>query len=1208
MKKRNKRSTLRFLSVLLSLCLLLAMTPAVSAQTNETTTPETTTSSSGYTMEDLLAGLITPYELFEKPDPSVIPDAVGTDQAYARAHIERMYSEENGLDTVIFKNPDQSRTVYLFDYPVKYRDAHGITKDISLTVQNHPTQTGAYQSAPGTVQTNFSKNVTDGIALQHEEISVKLIPVLPTPELQPGETMQMTANAVAQLKDSKTVSYAYDAKTTIEYSPTYTGFKEDIVVQEYTGQTEYHFLLQTNGLTLQKINESYFLTDSEGNIKATLGDIIIFTADEKNNTMGGMTHETLRENQLYGLTIHVDAEYLQDENTAYPIRIDPTLEINYDNNGTGAIEDATLNSDGVTTGGSGSIYVGNRSSYGLARVLMKFPGLTNYASYISESCQIINAEVQIRDMLCQADEMQVNCHIFSGNTWSESSVNWSNANPNVYGYLLSSQTVSYAIGAAKANPHRYAFDITLALKIWYSGNGDFNKGIIFKTTDAIENGSTYISKTFASYNRASYKPFLSVTYTGLSRPFADGRYYIKNKRSGKYLTCQEADVYGNAYQMTFDGNTDQQWRFTYLNNGYYSISCGEDEYYALSIEGNAYMNNETNVSLFFNSGTTGNTVGSYAQWYVVSNGDGSYRIASQCSYETRVLTVIGASMENAANVFQYQYNASHNDEWYIEPCVDKLSSTRTFSAFDFGNGTEYDEVSLFAQNMRNLGYYEVGTFLTTDKVLDPTKVKEIGQFSDIVYLNGHGDRTAALVIQNATGSWVDGLSADSTILDYYYDNVSCSDSIGATLDPARANVTNSFWNQKTKWVIMGQCSQMNYGAVSGTPITDNPNLGNYWNGLNNSQIWARTMLGSDHRMHGYLGYYESAPEAEVHYSILQDFFENLNLTLNGTHIHNFVSAWDEANSGFLGFGDANWGAIYHSANANDNITAFTPSTTPGSDYTIYLLRHDFIDIPVDISLESTVNNRAYYTMNNGSQKINTNLSLQLIPKTLSVAQKTTVKNYLETQLAQTGNLTFNTDGSVSYKRVAKDWGERNLAYNKTAVEAINLAKQHLNAMGLLPKGNYRTAVSGVTRREMDLGDGKQVDDTPEVVEYTVHFYHQLNGVDVLSDQGEGITVTVDKYGVADMKYRWSDIKTATKMSATTAQALSLNAAREQYLQAKSEDTVQDSSNGSVVVTQAYYVNDGNTTSLWTFSDSATYLNPVLIDAEKGNTGYELSDD
>ena len=40
--------------------------------------------------------------------------------------------------------------------------------------------------------------------------------------------------------------------------------------------------------------------------KATIGDIIVFTADERNNAMGSMTYETVRANQEYVLTIHLD--------------------------------------------------------------------------------------------------------------------------------------------------------------------------------------------------------------------------------------------------------------------------------------------------------------------------------------------------------------------------------------------------------------------------------------------------------------------------------------------------------------------------------------------------------------------------------------------------------------------------------------------------------------------------------------------------------------------------------------------------------------------------------------------------------------------------------------------------------------------------------------------------------------------------------------
>lgn len=36
---------------------------------------------------------------------------------------------------------------------------------------------------------------------------------------------------------------------------------------------------------------SYYLTDASGAVKAAIGDILIFTADERNNTLGTLTHD-----------------------------------------------------------------------------------------------------------------------------------------------------------------------------------------------------------------------------------------------------------------------------------------------------------------------------------------------------------------------------------------------------------------------------------------------------------------------------------------------------------------------------------------------------------------------------------------------------------------------------------------------------------------------------------------------------------------------------------------------------------------------------------------------------------------------------------------------------------------------------------------------------------------------------------------------------
>ena len=243
-----------------------------------------------------------------------------------------------------------------------------------------------------------------------------------------------------------------------------------------------------------------------------MGDIIIFTADERNNALGSMTHTTVREDQQYIVTIHIDAEYLKDEKTKYPIRIDPTIEITYDGNGASAIQDVTLNQNSGSSGTSGSLYVGKRNTYGISRTLMKFPGLN--LNSIPSNCTIDSAYIEIRDLMCETTAMTVNAAMFMGNDWNESTANWSNTNPNLYSPISGgSVSVSYSNGTAVSPNHRYSINITKAVRLWKSGLYPHAKGIILKADDSVENGSSALYKTFASYNRASNKPSLKINYT-----------------------------------------------------------------------------------------------------------------------------------------------------------------------------------------------------------------------------------------------------------------------------------------------------------------------------------------------------------------------------------------------------------------------------------------------------------------------------------------------------------------------------------------------------------------------------------------------------------------------------------------------------------------------------------------------------------------------
>ena len=121
---------------------------------------------------------------------------------------------------------------------------------------------GNFVSAQSDVIATFPKGLEDGITLKNEDENVNLSMYIQkdTDKLRGERT-----NA-----NSQGVEYIYDASTSIEYELTYTGIKENIIVSEYTGQTEYSFVVNTNGLKLVKKGRTYSLVDDKDNVKAVI--------------------------------------------------------------------------------------------------------------------------------------------------------------------------------------------------------------------------------------------------------------------------------------------------------------------------------------------------------------------------------------------------------------------------------------------------------------------------------------------------------------------------------------------------------------------------------------------------------------------------------------------------------------------------------------------------------------------------------------------------------------------------------------------------------------------------------------------------------------------------------------------------------------------------------------------------------------------------
>lgn len=161
------------------------------------------------------------------------------------------------------------------------------------------------------------------------------------------------------------------------------------------------------------------------------------------------------------------------------------------------------------------------------------------------------------------------------------------------------------------------------------------------------------------------------------------QYYLKNNRSGKYLDIANGvDANGtNVLQWQHNGNSNQRWNMLYDSNlGVYKINpnCSLTRFL------DVYPANDLlrgNIDIWTDSNN--NDARKFA---IVKNSDGySYRILSKCSNYIRAVTVEGASCDNGANVFQFSYNGSKNDEWIFQPTSKRASMGVNYAVKNYKN-------------------------------------------------------------------------------------------------------------------------------------------------------------------------------------------------------------------------------------------------------------------------------------------------------------------------------------------------------------------------------------------------------------------------------------------------------------------------------------------------------------------------------------------
>ena len=443
-----------------------------------------------------------------------LPDVIDAETAIADGYVARFNSEEQSLSEVVLEKDDGTRALYLFSENVKYIDENGDVADKS----NNAVRKGrAFVNEGNDVEIILPATLTAGIAVHSDELNITMKPLT-------DSIGRSLSTAVQTEEDTVLYSDVFDSSTDIEYTYTYSGVKENIILESYNGKNSFDYEVTTGGLTLYEDKGTLLLADENGEVKATLGEVIVFSADNKNNTFGKYTIKELEKNSRYKVTVSVDREYLTDPKTKYPVKIDPNLNtIDYNI----VVHDMQVfkGKDGKGTSETSAGYSGvsrvGWTDWGACRTLIKLNNFS-FATYkISNSWQIESAYIELRDLMCQGGSgVPISCGQFNGNFWTEKDTRTWNGLEAENSSLSSPVSVTYGNGNSKRNlsdkDQWYNWNITGIVKKWAIDSSLKEKGLQLRTyTTFFEDSSVYAEymKTFSSMQgNANYKPYIKINY------------------------------------------------------------------------------------------------------------------------------------------------------------------------------------------------------------------------------------------------------------------------------------------------------------------------------------------------------------------------------------------------------------------------------------------------------------------------------------------------------------------------------------------------------------------------------------------------------------------------------------------------------------------------------------------------------------------------
>ncbi len=417
-----------------------------------------------------------------------------------------------------FQLSDGTYQAVVYGEPVHRLNSDGEWEEIdnSLTEANGAIITGDSRvkfakkiTGNGSIYTlhNGSYKVTVGLLGAQKKVEGV---VVNASESEEGTTKLQQLINVDNISSSITYTDILDG-IDIEYIVVSNSIKENIIVKELSDSYSYTFTLDLNGLMAELENGNILLCDS------STGDMIYcipapYMYDAKGTESTEVSYTlTSSNNGKYEFTLTADTEWINSEERAFPVVIDPSLV------DIGQIDDTYVTSRNKTGnfGGTHALWVSS-----VEETYYKFA-----TPNLPDGTYITSASVKFPYYFDITSGVYISVDLYQiTSNWYEDYVTW-NTKPSMSSSCLDTVDL-YANGAVSTNPLYATFTVTDYVRSWYTGT--VNRGFALKRS-----GGTANSVKFLAKEKMQKFAQLTINYTGTH--LAEGVYAIGRAGTDYYF-------------------------------------------------------------------------------------------------------------------------------------------------------------------------------------------------------------------------------------------------------------------------------------------------------------------------------------------------------------------------------------------------------------------------------------------------------------------------------------------------------------------------------------------------------------------------------------------------------------------------------------------------------------------------------------------------